>query len=1026
MALNNGSAYLPTAGEGGVTQWFGTFAGTVIDNHDPLGVGRLRLNVPQVLGSAVSAWAVPAGTYYQIPTNGTPVSVAFLGGDPAQPVWNGPLDLNPLVQSAAGVVVTYSPSQPANPKVGDVWYETFTNAQGQIAIAEPQIWTFNTGTSTYSWVAQGGLDSTAIANINGSQIIPGSLPTTALGFSAHDIGGNGATVGPVAPGSGNSGDLWFDSTNGYLLNQYTAYNSNFDNGIGGWTAQEGTATLSTAWAYNGTESLLITANGVPGTNNTALAPLEPVSPGSQVVMTAYVMANSALPNASCFFNWFDASQTYVSTAPTAVQALTAGSMYVLTLGPVTVPDGVAYLGAGVGDLQNDAAGINFAIDNIQIGIWTPYQLGTNAIAAGSITSNMIAANAIVAGMIAAGAIDSFTINSPQINGGTINAADILVSGTGGGLFVYGSGGTTTATYSTAGTFTWTAPSGVTSVKAEVWGGGGAGATGSNTTGGGGGGGGGEYATEATVAVTAGNGYTVTVGGAGANSSFVGNTTTVLGHGGAAATSRTGAAGGSGSTNTTHYNGGNGANGSSGTSTVSTFTSSGTWTAPTGVTSVTVECWGPGSGGVGGGTAGGANSGGYGGSGGAYARSTLAVTPGTGYPYSIGTGGAGGAANNLGSAGSGPTTWNGGQVSADYARSYSVPGRGSASIGSTVYGGGTGGTATSSGGGGGAGSAGSSGNGGNGANSTTGTGAAGGSTSGTGGIGGSGGSTNTSGSNGNTPGAGGGGGGGGSSAGHGGNGARGQIRITYVLPSNAGGGGAGSSGGTASAGHNGTAGSSGTGGAGGAAVSGGGAGGAGGNDNVTGVAGSTPGGGGGGGGAAVAGGAGTAGQVKLTYTPPATLIASIAGAPTTDPVAAASVPAGYMGSVTAAEPGVSPATKEIWHSVTPPTNTSGTVRYKLMPDNTVMVQIQLTVSATAAAGTLTLISGLAAAYTPATMSRGPVGYFINGTPTLAQLQGLADMRWSANTNGTFTVQAFAGGASGSGVTELDFTIRYALD
>jgi len=71
-------------------------------------------------------------------------------------------------------------------------------------------------------------------------------------------------------------------------------------------------------------------------------------------------------------------------------------------------------------------------------------------------------------------------------------------------------------------------------------------------------------------------------------------------------------------------------------TVETFTSSGSWVCPAGVTSVTVECWGAGGGG-------GARNGtaglGGGGGGGAYARSTINVTAGTTYYYSIGTGAA---------------------------------------------------------------------------------------------------------------------------------------------------------------------------------------------------------------------------------------------------------------------------------------------------------------------------------------------------------------------------------------------------
>ncbi len=132
-------------------------------------------------------------------------------------------------------------------------------------------------------------------------------------------------------------------------------------------------------------------------------------------------------------------------------------------------------------------------------------------------------------------------------------------------------------YATAGTFTngFTAPTGVTSVIAEAWGGGGGGAniTGSNT--GGGGGGGGAYAI-GTVSVTGGNSYTYVVGAAGAGGASPGaggassfNTSSVVAAGGtnATANSSTGRAGGTtaASTGTTaKYAGGYGHTWASGT------------------------------------------------------------------------------------------------------------------------------------------------------------------------------------------------------------------------------------------------------------------------------------------------------------------------------------------------------------------------------------------------------------------------------------------------------------------------------
>ncbi|MBI3174655.1 MAG: right-handed parallel beta-helix repeat-containing protein, partial [Chloroflexi bacterium] len=152
----------------------------------------------------------------------------------------------------------------------------------------------------------------------------------------------------------------------------------------------------------------------------------------------------------------------------------------------------------------------------------------------------------------------------------------------------------TITYSTAGTFTWTAPAGVTSVKVEVWGAGGAGANRSSTsgTGSGGGGGGGAYAIKNTLTVVPGTGYTVTVGAGGTSSpqvnggdSWFSSAATVMAKGGAsvAANSSTGASGGSdaSSVGDTKYSGGGGANGSG-----TTYGGGGGSSAGTGATGAT--------------------------------------------------------------------------------------------------------------------------------------------------------------------------------------------------------------------------------------------------------------------------------------------------------------------------------------------------------------------------------------------------------------------------------------------------------
>ncbi|SEP80285.1 beta strand repeat-containing protein [Flavobacterium urocaniciphilum] len=183
-----------------------------------------------------------------------------------------------------------------------------------------------------------------------------------------------------------------------------------------------------------------------------------------------------------------------------------------------------------------------------------------------------------------------------------------------------------------------------------------------------------------------------------------------------------------------------------------YTTSGSWTVPTGVTSVKVDIWGGGGGG------GGSNvnkDGGSGGGSGAYVTRTVTVTPGAVIPFTIGTGGAGGGA----AAGTGVTGGN---------STITIGGFTLTANGGTGGGGNEGAIGT-----GGAASGGST-------NSTGNSGVLGGNSGGKGGdapSGGTGGAgaTNGAGGNGNTPG----GGGGGGEEGAGGAGARGEIRFTYT-------------------------------------------------------------------------------------------------------------------------------------------------------------------------------------------------------------------------------------------------------
>ncbi len=77
-------------------RFYGKYRGLVINNMDPLNLGRLQAMVPEVLGEIPSGWAVPcapyAGTqagFFAILPVGAGVWIEFEAGDPSRPIWVG-------------------------------------------------------------------------------------------------------------------------------------------------------------------------------------------------------------------------------------------------------------------------------------------------------------------------------------------------------------------------------------------------------------------------------------------------------------------------------------------------------------------------------------------------------------------------------------------------------------------------------------------------------------------------------------------------------------------------------------------------------------------------------------------------------------------------------------------------------------------------------------------------------------------------------------------------------------------------
>ena len=82
--------------ESKLPKFYGKYRGTVINNVDPMQMGRIQAMVPDVYGLIPSTWALPclpmAGIQqgiYTVPMIGAGVWIEFEQGDPEYPIWTG-------------------------------------------------------------------------------------------------------------------------------------------------------------------------------------------------------------------------------------------------------------------------------------------------------------------------------------------------------------------------------------------------------------------------------------------------------------------------------------------------------------------------------------------------------------------------------------------------------------------------------------------------------------------------------------------------------------------------------------------------------------------------------------------------------------------------------------------------------------------------------------------------------------------------------------------------------------------------
>jgi len=79
-----------------VKKYYGKYRGTVINNVDPLQIGRIQALVPDVSGAFPTSWAMPClpisginTGVFALPQIGAGVWIEFEQGDPDSPIWVG-------------------------------------------------------------------------------------------------------------------------------------------------------------------------------------------------------------------------------------------------------------------------------------------------------------------------------------------------------------------------------------------------------------------------------------------------------------------------------------------------------------------------------------------------------------------------------------------------------------------------------------------------------------------------------------------------------------------------------------------------------------------------------------------------------------------------------------------------------------------------------------------------------------------------------------------------------------------------
>jgi uncharacterized protein involved in type VI secretion and phage assembly len=158
-------------------RFYGKYRGLVLENIDPEQMGRVLVQVPDVLGETPSSWAMPcvpaagpqAGCFV-VPPIGSQVWVEFEQGDPDYPIWVGGF------WGTAGDVPVFAMAPPAIPPGQNIVIQTTGQNMLMVSDAPPT-------PATGGIVLQSAGGATLIVNDSGIYLSagPGLASITLIG-----------------------------------------------------------------------------------------------------------------------------------------------------------------------------------------------------------------------------------------------------------------------------------------------------------------------------------------------------------------------------------------------------------------------------------------------------------------------------------------------------------------------------------------------------------------------------------------------------------------------------------------------------------------------------------------------------------------------------------------------------------------------------------------------------------------------------------------------------------------------------